>query len=227
MRCFISSRVVAEGEDALLPALADAAFLFGHFHEDVQVAEGVVLDIRGGKAFQAALHAVGEDADDAQHLGTGLPKGLDYVDGATAGGDKIFNHNDFRSRVHLTLDPVRPAMALSFAPDITHRQVQNGGRDGGVSDARGGSAHEHLAIGVIPLHKQGKAVLHLLPHARRGKCETVVTINRALNAAGPGKGLLGPQEHGSDREKRGCDLTFHNAIYSGKRTGFSGCICPE
>jgi hypothetical protein len=43
-------RVVAEGEDALLPARSDAAFILGYVHEDIQVAQGVVLRIRRGDA---------------------------------------------------------------------------------------------------------------------------------------------------------------------------------
>gem|GEM_PF-6047488 len=201
--------VVAEGQDAFLPAGGDAALFLGHVHQDVQVAKGVVLRIRGCDALQAAFHPVGEDGDDAQHLGAGLPKGLDHLDGAAAGGDEVLDDDDFRAGVHLPLDPVRPAVGLGLAADVPHGQVQDGRRDGGVGDSGCGGTHKHFAIRVIALYKLRESVLHLLAHPGSGEGEAVVAVDRALDTAGPGERLLGTQENGADGEEGGGYLSFH------------------
>ena len=88
----------------------------------------------GSDAVEAALHAVGEYADDAEDFGSGFAQGLDHLDGAAAGGDEVFDDDDLGAGVHAALDAVRPSVRLCFTADITHRESEDGGRDGSMGD---------------------------------------------------------------------------------------------
>ena len=64
------------------------------------------------------------------------------------------------------------------------------GGNGGVGNACGGGSHQNFRLRVLPLHGIGNGLLHLVPGFRSGEDQPVIAVDRALDAAGPGKGLL-------------------------------------
>ena len=93
------------------------------------------------------------------------------------------------------LDAVVASVAFRLGAHVAHGQVQDGGGDGGMGDAGGGGAHEHLAFRPVLAHEGGESVLHLLPYGGSREGEAVVAVDRAFYAACPGERLFGAQEH--------------------------------
>ena len=81
--------------------------------------------------------------------------------------------------------------------------------DGGVGDARGGRAHQHLNLGKVLAHQRGQPLFDLGAHCGRGQRQAIVAIDGALDAAGPGEGLVGAEDDGLNAQKSLCNLLFH------------------
>ena len=79
----------------------------------------------------------------------------------------------------------------------------------GMGDAGGRGAHKHLAFRIMFHYESGEADLYLLPPLRGGEGQPVVTVDRALDAAGPGERFLRAEEYGSYREELLCDDSLH------------------
>ncbi len=86
----------------------------------------------------ALVHAVGEDADDAQHLRAGGPQGDHGVQHTAAGGDQVLDDHHPLAGGQLALDLVPAAVILAAGADVAHRQAQQVGGDGGMGDTGGG-----------------------------------------------------------------------------------------
>ena len=200
--------IVAEGDEAGHVFLADVAAFGGHFGDDVEVGEAHVLHIGFGHAFEALLHAVGEDAGHAEHFGTGFTEHLDHVEHGTAGGDEVFDDHDLLAGFEAAFDLVAAAVVLGAGAHIAHGQAHDVAHDGGMGDAGGAGAHEHFAFGVDFTHDLSQAVFHVVAHFGRGQGEAVVAVHRALDAAGPGEGFVGAEEHGFDGKKVFGDKLF-------------------
>ena len=71
-------------------------------------------------------------------------------------------------------------------------------RDGGVGDARRRSAHENLHTGIVLADKVHQPLLHMGADLGGGEGQAVVAVDGALDAAGPGKGLVRAEEHRAD-----------------------------
>ena len=151
------------------------------------------------------MHAVGKDAHHAQHVGPGVPQRLHHADDAAAGGDQVLNDHHALARLQPALDLILAAVILAAGADISHGQTQNMAGNGGVGDAGGGGAHQHLRCGIELAHGVGNGLLHLIAHLRRGEDQAVVTVNGAFDAAGPEKRLLRPEKNGSDGEQAAGD----------------------
>ena len=93
--------------------------------------------------------------------------------------------------------------------------------DGGVGDAGGGGAHEDLGVRVLPADGLGEGVFHVVSHLGRGEGQAVVAVDRALDAAGPGEGLLRAEEDRLDLQqvlRDGLGDVVHGVLLS-----FWGC----
>lgn len=88
--------------------------------DDVKVGQAVVLHVRGGKAVKPLLHAVGEDARNAEHLRARFAQDAHNVQNAAAGGDQIFNDDDLLTRLEATLDLILAAVILAGRAHIAH-----------------------------------------------------------------------------------------------------------
>ena len=148
-----------------------------------------------GQPLQPLLHPVGEDADDAQHLRPRVPEGLHHLNDAASGGDQILHHHHLPALFQPALNLVLPAMVLLSGADIAHGQPQQMGGDGGVGNAGGSGAHERFHVRVFPADGLGQGVLHIAAHLGVGEGQAVVAVHRALDAAGPDKGLLRAEEY--------------------------------
>ena len=82
-------------------------------------------------------------------------------------------------------------------------------RDGGVGYARRGRAHEHFGLGELARHRLGYGGLDHTAHVGRREDEAVVAVDGALYAAGPGEGLLRPEEHRADGQKAAGHALFY------------------
>ncbi len=78
--------------------------------------------------------------------------------------------------------------------------------DGGVGDAGGGGAHEDFALGVVFAYEGDEAFLDVGADFGGGEGEAVVTVDGAVDAACPSKGVVGTEEDGSDGEEVVGDL---------------------
>ena len=207
--------VVPEGDepgDVLLP---DVALRRRHLGDGVKIGEADVFHPGLRQPLQALFHAVGEDADDAQHLGPGLPQHVHHLDDAAAGGDEVLHYHHPLARLQPALDLVPAAVVLAAGADVAHGQIQQVAGDGGVGDTGGGGAHEDLNRGILPADGLRQGVLHAAADRRGGEGEAVVAVHGALDAAGPGEGLLRPEEDGLDAEQVPCNLlrnVFHSAL---------------
>ena len=99
------------------------------------------------------------------------------------------------------LDLVLTAVVLLAGPDVAHGQAQDMGGDGRVGDAGGGGAHQDLDVGVLLADDVSQGVLHIVADLRGRQGQPVVAIDGTLDAAGPGKGLPGPEKDGLDLQK--------------------------
>ena len=80
--------------------------------------------------------------------------------------------------------------------------------DGGMGDACGGGAHQHFHVGIVLPDQLHQALLHLGTDGGGGEGQAVVAVDGALDAAGPGEGLVRPQEHRADAQQIVGDFTF-------------------
>ena len=168
----------------------------------------MVDDIRGGQPVQALLEPVSEDGCDAENLGTRLPQRLYNFNAAAGGGDQVLHHNDLLALLQPALDAVLAAVVLVAGADVAHGQVHQVAHDGRVSDAGGGRAHQHLRIRVMGADQLHQALLHGRADGGSGEGQAVVAVDGALDAAGPGEGLVRPQEHRADAQQIVGDFTF-------------------
>ena len=99
-------------------------------------------------------------------------------------------------------------MVLVAGADVAHGQVHQVAHDGRVSDAGGGRAHQHLRIRVMGADQLHQALLHGRADGGSGEGQAVVAVDGALDAAGPGEGLVRPQEHRADAQQIVGDFTF-------------------
>ena len=186
----------------------DLPFLGGHFTDGVEVGQGVIDDMGGGQAVQALLEPVGEDGRDTEDFGAGLPQGLHHFDAAAGSGDQILHYDDFLPLFQFALNAVLAAMVLVAGADVAHGQVHQVAHDSGVGDAGGGRAHQHLHIRVMGADQLHQPLLYVRADGGGGEGQAVVAVDGALDAGGPGKGLVRPQEYGTDRQKVMGDLAF-------------------
>ena len=75
------------------------------------------------------------------------------------------------------------------------------GGDGRVGDAGGGGAHQDLHGGIVLADQVHQTLFHVGADGGGRQGQAVVTVDGALDAAGPGEGLVGPQEHGADAQQ--------------------------
>jgi len=180
----------------------------------VKVAQADVFDVCRGEAVESLFHAVGEDADDDQHFGPGPAQHVHDLDHAAARGDEILDHDDLLALLQPALDLVLAAVVLGTGAHVTHRQAEKMPDDRRVGDAGGRGAHEHLAVGVLALDRVGDGLLDRRADGGHRQYEAVVAVDGALDAAGPGEGLVRAEEHRPDREKilRDLVLQFHLSV---------------
>ena len=183
-------RIVPEFQQTGHILRRDITFLRAHLGDGIQVRQAHVLHAGLRHALHALLHAVGEDAHHAQHLSARFPQGLHGFQHAAAGGDQILHDHDLLALVQTALDAVLAAVVLIAGADVAHGQAQQVGGNGGVGDTGGGGAHQDLRLRILPLHGIGDGLLHLVPGFRSGEDQPVIAVDGALDAAGPGKGLL-------------------------------------
>ena len=106
-------RVVAELNETRNIVGVDIILFRRYVGDDVKVGQAVVLYVRGGKAVKPLLHAVGEDARNAEHLRARFAQDAHNVQNAAAGGDQIFNDDDLLTRLEATLDLILAAVILA------------------------------------------------------------------------------------------------------------------
>ena len=116
------------------------------------------------------------------------------------------------TRQELALNLVLPAMVFRPGTDVTHGECQQVGGDGCVGNASGAGAHEDLGLGVVFLHDGGQALLHIQADLVVGEGQAVVAVDGALDAAGPGEGLVRAEEHRLDFQQvfRDLQLVVHS-----------------
>ena len=73
--------------------------------------------------------------------------------------------------------------------------------DGGVGDARRGGAHQNLRLRKLTVYRVRNGALDCLTHGGGGENEAVIAIDRAFDAARPGKRLLRAQKDRADGEQ--------------------------
>ena len=175
---------------------------------------------------QALFHAIGKDTHDPQHLSPSFPDGLHHLDDAAAGGNEVLNDHHLLSRLQLSLNTVVTAMILGASPDVAHGKAQQVSRNGGVGDAGSAGPHQDLGLGKLSLYRIGNGLFHPVPDGRGGEDQTVITVDRALDPAGPGKGLLGAKKDGADGKQVTGDLFLHsghlilkNGFYNASHSG--------
>ena len=161
----------------------------------------MVFDSGGGEALETGLEVVGEDGDDAEDVGAGLAEGLDDLDAAAAGGDEVLDDDDLLAGLEAALDAVLASVVLGAGANVAHGQAHQVGADGGVGDAGGGGAHEDLGVGVVAPDERDETLFDVRAHLRRGEREAVVAIDGALDAGGPGEGIVGTQKNRAYRQE--------------------------
>ena len=67
--------------------------------------------------------------------------------------------------------------------------------DGSVRDTGGTGSHKDLNLRVVFLHDSSQTIFHIQANLMIRQSQTVVTVNRALDPAGPGKRLVRPQKY--------------------------------
>ena len=169
----------------------------------------MVLDVSLGQTVESLLHAVGEYADYAQHLGSGLTQYVDYLYTAAGRRDKILDNDYLLALLEATLDLVGATMILRSAAYVSHGQVEYRGGDGGMGYACGARTHQHLTLRIVALYQLGKPLLDGIAYARRRERQTVVAIYGAFDTAGPRERLLGTQKYGPYREQVFGNGLFH------------------
>lgn len=70
-------------------------------------------------------------------------------------------------------------------------------------------AHKHLGPGEFARYHVRERGFNVRTDLRRGEYEAVVAVDRALYAAGPGEGLLGPQKYRADGEQAARHALFN------------------
>ena len=105
-------RIVAELADAVRVARLDIVLFDRRFDQRVEIGQADVLHVGRRKTVHRLLHAVGEDADDAEDVGTGFSQGVDDFDDAAAGGDEVFDNDDLLTGFQLPFDAVLAAVVL-------------------------------------------------------------------------------------------------------------------
>ncbi len=130
-----------------------------------------------------------------EHLGSRLTKRLHHLDAAVARGDEVLDDHHLLALLQATFYAVRTAVVLGAAAHVSHRQVEQRGRNGRMRDAGGAGTHQHLAFGIELLHHAGQPRLDVVAHPGSRERQPVVAVDRALDPARPGKGLLRPEEY--------------------------------
>ena len=202
------SGIVAEGDEAGHVFLTDVTAFGGDFGDNVEVGEAHVLHVSFGHAVEALLHAIGKDAGHAKHFGTGFAEHLHHVEHGATGGNKVFDDHDFLAGFEAAFNLVAAAVVLGAGAHITHGQAHDVAHDTGMGDTGGAGTHKHFTFGVVFAHDLGKAVFHLVTHFGGGEGQAVVAVHGALDAAGPGEGFVGAEEHSFDGKKAFGDKLF-------------------
>ena len=80
-----------------------------------------------------------------------------------------------------------------------------------VCDTCGGGAHQHFNVGVVFLNQTSQTVFYVVADINIGQRQTVVGVNRALNAARPSEGLVGAEKYSLDFQQILCNegMQFH------------------
>ena len=73
--------------------------------------------------------------------------------------------------------------------------------DGGVGNTGGGGAHQDFHGGEVLADQIHQTGFHMSADFGSGQSQAVVTVDGALDAGGPGEGLIGTQEHGADAQQ--------------------------
>ena len=175
--------------------------LCAHAGDGIQICQAHALDLRLDHALNALFHAVGEDAHDAQHLGACLAQRRDRIQHAAAGGDEVLDHDDPLPRLEPALNLIFSAVVLAARAHIAHGQAEQMRGDGGVGDARRGGAHQNLRLRKLTVYCVRNGALDCLTHGGGGENEAVIAIDRAFDAARPGKRLLRAQKDRADGEQ--------------------------
>ena len=143
-----------------------------------------------GKPVQTLLEAVGEDRDDAKNFRAGIPQSLHHLNAASGSGDQVFHHHYLLALFQPALDAVLTAMVLVAGADIAHGQIHEMTHNGGVSDACGGGAHQHLGLWIVGADQLRQSLFHVGADGGGGQSQTVVAVDGTFDAAGPGEGLV-------------------------------------
>ena len=99
--------------------------------------------------------------DDAENFGAGLPQSLHHLNAAAGGGDQVLHHHYLLALFQPALDAVLTAMVLVAGADIAHGQIHEMAHDGGVSDAGGGGAHQHLRLWIVGADQLRESLFHV------------------------------------------------------------------
>ena len=67
-----------------------------------------------------------------------------------------------------------------------------------MGDACGRGALQHFDLRIVLFDQRLEPGLDVRPNSRIGEDQAVVTVNRALDAAGPGKGIIRAEENRLD-----------------------------
>ena len=89
---------------------------------------------------------------------------------------------------------------------ISHRHVQDTGCDSRMSDPCRTGPHQHFRFRVLFLYDIGYSLLHLVANFRCCQDQAIVTVDRALDPAGPGKRIFRTQKYRLDIQKPLCDF---------------------
>lgn len=104
--------IVAEIDETGDVGFGDVAVFGGNLGDCIEVGEADIFDISCGEAIEAFFHAVSKDACDAENIGACFAEYLDYFDDRAAGGDEVFDYDDFLTGEEFAFDLIFASVIL-------------------------------------------------------------------------------------------------------------------
>lgn len=131
--------------------------------------------------------AVGENGDDGNDLTSESPYGIDSLEGRMAGGDKVFEDDDRRAGLKLSLDEVFKAMVLRGVADVDKREGKEVGDECTLGNSARSDSGDGVGLWVVLGDESSELELEEGAYRRIREGLAVVAVNGGLPTGGPGE----------------------------------------